>query len=215
MAGCGFRRLTVNRERIGCLFADLPTQSDDLLPKRINDLGQAKCGLHIVIRERLGELLIPAFDCLDLIRSQRFDDFIGIIGHTGIAGEEMIDLRFRLALRPDGDTLRGRIIPMTAVCLQLRDGIALPAGTDEGVAADELRSEPRDKTTAENSIQPQGDLRKLHGDRVQVDTVDVAVGNIHFDTLQLVKTLFIGNGLAELLLLAGDIGLGKLVDCLV
>ena len=170
---------------------------------------------YFVKENELSKLLVPVLDCLDIIWSERFDDFIGIIGHTGIAGEEMIDLRFRLALRPDGDTLGRRIVPMTAVCLQLGDGIALPACADEGVAADKLCTEPRDETAAEDGIQPQGNLRKLHGDRVQVDTVDVAVGNIHFDALQLVKALFIGNGLAELLLLAGDIGLGKLVDCLV
>ena len=61
--------------------------------------------------------------------------------------------------------------------------VNLSACADQRVAVDELGAEPRTLATFINRVAPERYLRKLYSDGIEVDTIHVAVGNIHFDLL--------------------------------
>ena len=129
----------------------------------------------------------------------------------------MIDLCGQLAalaLGAKGNTLRGFFIPAQPLAggLQGTHAVALSPGTNQGIAVDQLGTEPRHKSIRINGVQPQRNLGQFHGHRVQVNAVYIAVRNKHFDLLQLVKAVFVANDLAGFLLLTGNIGFCKLID---
>jgi len=93
--------------------------------------------------------------------------------------------------------------------------INLSPCTDEGVAVDKLSTEPRHIAILVDRVQPERYLGKLHGNRVQVDTVNIVIGNVHLDFLQFVHTALMTDRLATFSLFAVNICLCKLIDSFV
>ena len=132
----------------------------------------------------------------------------------------MINLTVALFLFAFGSqrhTLRRVLIPTQSLrsrC-QSRFRINLTSCTNQGVTVYKLRTKPRYKTTLIYRVQPQRNLRQLHCNRVQVDTVNIAVGYEHFYLLQFLKTVFITDDFAGFLFLFGNIRFGQLIDGLI
>ena len=78
-----------------------------------------------------------------------------------------------------------------------------------------MRAKPGYKAAFINGIQPQGNFCQLNSHRVQVDAINIAVGNKHLDLLQFIKSLFIADNLAGFFLFARDISFCQLIDCFV
>ena len=93
--------------------------------------------------------------------------------------------------------------------------VDLSSCTNEGVAVDKLSTEPWHIAALVDRVQPERYLSKLYGNRVQVDTVNIVIGNVHLDLLQFVHTALMADSLAKFSLFAVDIRLCKLIDSFV
>ena len=91
----------------------------------------------------------------------------------------------------------------------------LPPRAHQRVAADELVAEPRHVPAPLDAVQPERDLGQLACDGIEVDPVDVAVGDVELHLLQLVGVLRVRDPLAALALLALQVLLRELVHRLV
>ena len=206
-----------HRQAVVRLLLQLLTQRNLIFPELVNRLGEFFQRFDIIVTVRSSKCLVPGVQKLDFCRLQLFDDFVGITAHTGVAQQKMIDLCGQLAalaLGAKGNTLRGFFIPAQTFAggLQGTHAVALPPGTNQGIAVDQLGTEPRHKSIRINGVQPQRNLGQFHGHRVQVNAVYIAVGNEHFDLLQLVKTFFVADDLSGFLLFTRNIGSCKLID---
>ena len=190
------------------------------LPQIIYNTGKsAKC-YEFVGTIRSCEFLVPVLHFPNIIPFQFHDNLIGITAHAWITQQEVINLAksgFLFPFCSQRYTFRGIFIPTQALggCGQCRLGVYLSPCTDQRVAVYQLRIEPRYKAALIDGIQPQGNFSQLHSDRVQVHTVDIAVGDVHFNLLQLVKTILIADDFSCFLLFFGDICFRKLIDGLV
>ena len=84
--------LSPHAQRIGGLFVDLTAQIHMGVPQLVNRGGQLQYAVALVVIKGLGELLIPVFDELNLIRLKRLDHLVGVCAHARIAHQEMIGL---------------------------------------------------------------------------------------------------------------------------
>ena len=126
----------------------------------------------------------------------------------------MINLLFRHSLFSQRYSFRLHLVPAQPLGggLRIFNTINLPSCANQGVAIDKLHTKPGHKATLINGIQPQRYLCQLHRNRVQVNAVNIAIGNIHFYLLQLVEAIFISDDLAGFFFLAGNIRFGQLID---
>ena len=88
--------------------------------------------------------------------------------------------------------------------------INLTPCTDQRVTTGKLRAKPRHMSPLVYGIQPQGYLRQLHCNGIQVNAIDIPVGNKHLYPLQFSRPPVKSNPLSKLLLLFIQIGLRKL-----
>ena len=213
--------LAVNRQPIAGRCLQLLAQLNLALPQLVHRLAQ---------KQQIGDLLLapggvkslaPLLGLFQVLRFQAFDHLIVVIGHARVAHQEVVHLTHPLghalalrALLSKGQTLGSALVPALPGCrgLQLLHPITLAPRPNQGVAVDQLGAEPGHVTAGENGVQPQRHLGKFHGHGVEVDAVHVAVGDVHFDLLQLRKALVVGNQFPALLLFALQISLGQLVD---
>ena len=96
--------------------------------------------------------------------------------------------------------------------MQLGKRIALTTCTDEAVAIDDLRAEPRHIRPLIDGVQPQGHLRQFDSDGIEVNAVYIAVSDVHLHFLYLLRALIVRNRHAGLLFLARQIRLSQLAD---
>ena len=115
------------------------------IPQLVNLRRQLQNAVAFILREGLAELLVPLLDEGDLVRLQSLDDLVGIAAHARIACEEVVHLFGKPALLARFDALGRVLIPDSAALwgTKLVKGIALPPRTDQAVAVDNLRAEPR------------------------------------------------------------------------
>ena len=160
---------------------------------------------------------VPPLDCLELLRFEVPDDPVVILRHPWVANQKVIHAMALGAARLEAHTLGLVVVPAYAprprgeVLLR----VSLPPGADEGVSTVQLVAKPRDVSVLTDGVEPQRYLPQLDRDGVEVYAIDVAVGDEHLHALQLVLAAVVGNRLPELLLLAREVCLGKLVDHLV
>ena len=91
----------------------------------------------------------------------------------------------------------------------------LPPGTHEAVPGDELVPEPGDRVAGVDRVEPEGDLGQLDGGGIQVDAVDVVVGQVGLDLLLLEEEVVVRDPGSRLSLLPFEKRLCQLVDRLV
>ena len=183
--------MPIDGQLITGLLLQFVAHGDDFLPQAVYGFGQANESPHFVIGIGSSEFLLPRLDGLDFLRLQAPYDLIRVVCHAGISQQEMPD--FRLGGTPvfvifrQRTPLRSQFIPARPFDpgLQMLFVINLPARAHQGVAVNELGPEPGHKTAFINCIQPKGDFCQLYRHRIQVDTVDIPVGNEHFHPLQL------------------------------
>ena len=206
-----------DRESVLCFSAYFLTQLNLRLPQLINYRRKSQQSNNLIVSERTGKLLIPVFHLLDVCRLQLLNNFIGIAAHSRIAKQEMVNLLLRHTLCSQRYPFRLYLVPAQSLRggLCVFNAIHLPSCTDQGVSVHQLGAKPRHKAALINGVQPQRNLCQLNSHRVQVDAINIAVGNEHLDLLQFIKSFFIADDLAGFFLLTGDIGLCQLIDCLV
>ena len=167
-----------------------------------------------------GEFLLPLFDRGKIVRLDVLNDLVVVGTHAGVAGQELVDTPGVGRALVETDIFRRFLIPTTVLGFfpQLGFQIATAASANQRIATDELRTEPRYERAFANGVEPERHFSKFDGDGVEVDAVDVAVGNEHFDALQFGLTPFCGNGSARafrfnaLVLAHFQVHAGKLVD---
>ena len=176
-------------------------------------------------RERLRERLAPVLDGREGVGRHLLDGLVVVGRHAVVGDEEVVDGAVG-ALGAERDAGGDGRLPgrLAALALAQELGVEhLSAGADERVAGGELEAEPGHegrggagvRVVAVDGAEPERDLGQLDGDGVEVDAEDVVVGEEHLDALALAGVAVRVEGLAELGLLAAEVGVGELGDGLV
>ena len=83
---------------------------------------------------------------------------------------------------------------------------------DQGVAGDEVHTEPRDECPVINGIQPERDFRQFHCHRIEVHAEHVVVGNEHLHLLLFPAIFVMRDDATGFALLAVEVGFSELID---
>ena len=109
---------------------------------------------------------------------------------------------------PFGDPLEDEVSLLLRRRLRLEE---LPPSADEAVPGDELVPEPGDRVAGVDRVEPEGDLGQLDGSGVEVDAVDVVVGEVGLDLLLLEEEAVVRDPRPGLSLLPFEISLRQLL----
>ena len=180
----------------------------------------------LVRLQRLFELVAPGSQALEVIRVQGFSGFVGVTGHAGVGQQEVPDFIGLAWQGPAAIAWRLFMPGGFGAFFEAAGAIDLMARTDQAVAGKQLVAKPGHaggfdgqrvavrvlRGFAINGVEPQRHLGQLHRHRVQIDPIDIAVGQVHAHFLQLLRVVVVRDALAQLSLFALQVGFGQLVD---
>ncbi len=84
-------RVGPDGEVVGGFFADGGEGGEVALPEAVGGVGEFEEGVEVGGVEGGSEGGAPVFEGADVGRAEVFDDFVAIVGHGGVGGEEVVD----------------------------------------------------------------------------------------------------------------------------